>query len=187
MNGVGKGVYSEILEVVADKVPQYMVAPAVNYSANHINPTWIYITWTGISRLEDTGGDPATYYGLEWDRASGQWENVTTVSMGMIFSFNLTSTTPFASACTIKLRTYARNGVGFGVYSEIVTITADSIPLFMYQPQVNYLANHINPRWIYVTWQGITGDNQTGGDDASHYGLEWDQGNSTWLRLTSES
>lgn len=78
--------------------------------------------------------------------------------MGIINSFNLTAPTPpFTSGCTIKLRTYAKNGVGYGIYSEITTIQADSVPLFMHEPQVNYLANHINPRWIYVTWQGITG------------------------------
>ena len=44
----------------------------------------------------------------------------------------------------------------------------------MATPQVNYLANDINPKSIYVTWPGISGDSQTGGDDAIFYGIEWD-------------
>jgi hypothetical protein len=39
---------------------------------------------------------------------------------------------------------------------------------------VNYAANDINPKWIYITWSGISGDNETGGDVAVFYGLEWD-------------
>jgi len=33
----------------------------VDYYANHINPTWIYITWEPLidSKWNETGGDPA--------------------------------------------------------------------------------------------------------------------------------
>jgi hypothetical protein len=38
----------------------------VDYYANHINPTWIYITWEPLidSKWNETGGDPAIYYEL---------------------------------------------------------------------------------------------------------------------------
>jgi hypothetical protein len=46
----------------------------------------------------------------------------------------------------------------------------------MNTPVVNYLANDINPKWIYVTWAPIqaTNSSQTGGDDATQYELQWD-------------
>jgi len=61
------------------------------------------------------------------------------------------------------------NGVGYGAYSEVLTVTTDSVPLFMNKPDIRL--DSINPTWIYVTWGGIIGDTQTGGDPASFYGL----------------
>jgi hypothetical protein len=99
-NGVGFGAYSDILTIQADKIPQFMNQPVVDFASNHINPTWIYITWSPISGVEQNGGDEATFYGLEWDQANGTWANLTTPSLGEIFAFNLTAPNPpFASAC----------------------------------------------------------------------------------------
>ena len=69
MNGVGLGLFSEALDVNADKVPQYMNKPQVNFDGNHINPTWIYLTWQPLidTEIGNTGGDPAIYYELQWD------------------------------------------------------------------------------------------------------------------------
>lgn len=47
--------------------------------------------------------------------------------------------------------------------------------------------DNINPNWIYMTWDGISGNMQTGGDNAIFYGAEWDQGNGTWVSITNES
>lgn len=76
--------------------------PQVDYAANDINPTWIFVTWSGIAGDNETGGDLPFYYGLEWDQANGTWQNLTKNSMGMIYSFNLTAPNPpFASNCSI--------------------------------------------------------------------------------------
>ena len=66
---MGIGLFSEVLVIQADKVPQFMHIPQVDYLANHINPHWIKITWDPLnsSEWDKTGGDPAIYYGLEWD------------------------------------------------------------------------------------------------------------------------
>lgn len=58
----------------------------------------------------------------------------------------------------MQFRAYAMNGVGSGAYSAPLTVQADKVPQFMNAPIVNYLGNHINPKWIFVTWQGIQGD-----------------------------
>ena len=44
----------------------------------------------------------------------------------------------------------------------------------MPKPQVNYLANHIKPHSVLVTWGTISAWADTGGDEADYYGLEWD-------------
>ncbi len=102
---------------------------------------------------------------------------MTTEALGEVLQFNHTSLEkPFENGCIIRYRLYAKNGVGFGEYSEILTIKADSVPLFMNKPQVNYLANDINPNWIKITWDSLISSewDKTGGDSAVYYGLEWD-------------
>ena len=44
----------------------------VDYLTNHINPTWIYLTWDALidSEWDKTGGDPGIYYELQWDLGS---------------------------------------------------------------------------------------------------------------------
>lgn len=74
----------------------------------------------------------------------------------------------------IKFRVRAKNGIGFGLYSEELIVIADTVPQYMNSPKVNVGANHINPRWIYLTWLGIGLVNETGGDAALYYGIEWD-------------
>ena len=66
---MGLGLFSEIYEVQADKVPQFMNIPKVAYSANHINPHWILLTWDALieSEWSNTGGDRPVEYVLEWN------------------------------------------------------------------------------------------------------------------------
>lgn len=124
----------------------------VDYSANHINPTWIYITWDILigSEWEKTGGDPAIYYELQWDMGSlgENWVVLTTQTQAINTNFNHTLTSPLLSGSMQKYRLRAKNGVGIGLYSEDLDVQADKVPQFMNIPKVDYLANHINPLWI---------------------------------------
>jgi hypothetical protein len=74
-----------------------MNTPVVNYTANNVNPTWIYLTWSGISDIASTGGDTVIYYELQWDQGNGSWTPVTTYVLGasINYAYNVTSTTPF--------------------------------------------------------------------------------------------
>ena len=123
----------------------------MDYYANHINPNWIKVTWDPLdsSVWDKTGGDPAVYYGLEWDQAKDTWVNITSEDLGMILTFTHNSLDkPFDSGCTIKFRSYAKNGVGFGAYSDVLTITADKIPQRMNEPiMVNVDYNAISIKW----------------------------------------
>jgi hypothetical protein len=65
------------------------------------------------------------------------------------------------------------NGVGIGLFSAIKIVEADMVPQFMNIPEVDYLSNHINPKWIYLTWDPLLDSSwgQTGGDPAIYYEL----------------
>jgi hypothetical protein len=73
----------------------------------------------------------------------------------------------------LKFRLACINGIGIGSYSNVLEVTADSVPPFMTPPSVNYLANHINPSWVYLTWSELTDYQQTGRDAVIFYQLEW--------------
>lgn len=92
----------------------------------------------------------------------------------------------FPNGGTVNYRLRAKNGVGYGVYSSVTPVLCDSVSPTMNIPIVDYAANHINPTWIYISWPPITDCTLSGRDCPVYYGLEWDQGNSTWANLTNE-
>ena len=57
--------------------------------------------------------------------------------MGLLYSFNATTSTPFGSGVTINFRLRAMNGVGFGAYSTSLAVITDKVPQFMNQPIVD--------------------------------------------------
>ena len=126
VNGVGVGAYSEVLNVTSDSVPLFMNMPTIELDS--ISPTSIYVTWDGIIG-SDTGGDSASFYGLQWDQGNDSWTDVVPRSAGMVNGYTVVSQTPIASAIPLRFRTYAANGVGDGAFSEVLNITSDSVPL----------------------------------------------------------
>lgn len=77
--------------------------------------------------------------------------------------------TIFPSGSLQQYRIRAKNGVGFGAYSEVFTVQADKVPQFMYTPIVDIPSDKIKPRSIELTWSGINDWSQTGGDDVIYY------------------
>jgi len=74
-----------------------MTIPSVNQQL-HVAPTWIYLTWSGITLDTQTGRDPIVYYQLEWlNSTSTIWQILTTESATIKYSFNFTSPTVFPS------------------------------------------------------------------------------------------
>jgi hypothetical protein len=45
--------------------------------------------------------------------------------MGMIFQYNLTSSVAFPSGQQFQFKLRAKNGVGIGAYSSVLTVNAD--------------------------------------------------------------
>ncbi len=59
--------------------------------------------------------------------------------------------TPFPSGHPVKFRTYAKNLIGSGEYSTIVTAYADKVPEFMNQPTII----SVDPKLIKIAWVDI--------------------------------
>lgn len=152
-----------------------MNKPFVQLPLNNVNPKWIFVEWSGLA-FDDwslTGGDDIIYYELEWDKgtAGADWTVVTTQTPDLKYSFNVTSETVLPSGSVQRFRARAMNGVGIGLYSDILEVVADQVPQFMNVPQVNYRANDINPKSIRLTWDPLdsTDWTKTGGDEVIYY------------------
>ncbi len=82
------------------------------------------------------GGDPITYYLLEWDNGdstkleSDTWTELTSSSAGIKTQFiQLANPAPFVNNTVFRYRMKAKNGAGFGDYSDVTSITSDRSPL----------------------------------------------------------
>jgi hypothetical protein len=162
-----------------------MNPPTTN--AANIYPTWIYLTWSAITADAQTGRDPAIFYDLQWDSGTNQatWTSLYTQSQGLITAYNHTPGVIFPNGKTIYYKLRAKNNVDFGPFSTILSVTCDRTPVYMNPPVIT--AANINPMWIYITFTPTILTNQTGGDSIIYYGVEWDQGNGTWINLTTPS
>jgi len=99
---------------------------------------------------------------------------------------------------TIKLRAIARNGVGYGAYSEVHTINADSVPLRVNPP----VQDQVDYNQILLSWTPISDWADTGGDTITYYQVQFNNIScyalnetlpcpanqvDNWISLTTES
>ena len=62
---MGLGAFSAETVVVADSVPTFM-NPLNNVLIDDKTPKSMSVSWNTITSSGDTGGDPVTYYELQW-------------------------------------------------------------------------------------------------------------------------
>jgi hypothetical protein len=90
------------------------------------------------SDWKDTGGDDILYYELQWDKSTGgvEWATLTTYTPDeeVKLSFKHIVDSPFESGTMQKYRVRAMNGVGLGIFSDILEIQADKVPQYMNVP-----------------------------------------------------
>jgi len=153
--------------------------------SSEITPTSIRLTWSSITTDAQTGGDPVSFYDLQCDLGSSMasWVSVIPESAGLLNSYIHTMSPIFPNGGKINYRLRAKNGVGYGVFSTVSEILADETPGMMYPPSV--LVSDITPTSMKVTWPSITDCTLSGRDCPTYYGLEWDQGVSEWVNLTT--
>jgi hypothetical protein len=104
-----------------------------------------------------------------------------------VTEFTFVSPTVFPSGAILKFRIACINGVGLGSYSAVGIVQADSVPMQTYAPVVRYSLNHINPRWIYLTWPKLSdlAFDQSGGDPVIFYKLERYHEPTGWTELNT--
>ena len=130
-----------------------------------------------------------TYYELSWDQGTDNWVTLTSPDTGLVttFTHNTGTDSTFPSGSSHKYRVRGKNAVGMGSYSSPLTVTADEVPTFMNTPIVNQETG-VAPKWIYLTWAGITSPVHTGRDTVIYYELQWlNYNTNTWTVLTNEA
>jgi hypothetical protein len=59
------------------------------------------------------------------------WTSLINESAGLLYTFNHTIVGLFPNGGNVNYRLRAKNGVGYGVYSNIMTVLCDSVPQTM--------------------------------------------------------
>ena len=162
-NGVNYGKVSTETPVLCDAVPRKMDTPMV--SMIRFNKIDLY--WNLLTTDSDVGRDPILYYHIEFfdrpcyapnavvactttfDAVDGTWidlmSTVTTITNFKVHS----ATTIFSAGKYYNYRVRAKNGVGWGDYSDILDVLTPVRPQFMNKPSVDY----INPQAIKISWE----------------------------------
>jgi hypothetical protein len=105
----------------------------------------------------------------------GTWIDLTTTVSTIITSKSHTTSTFYSEGKNFEYRVRANNDVGYGQYSDILTIKTPTRPTFMNEPTCDY----IDPKVISLSWVPL--DNSTqfllqGNDIITYYTLEVDMG-----------
>lgn len=150
-----------------------MNAPIV--SEADVHPRWIHITWDSITTETHIGRDAIIFYDLQWD-AEGTagtpeetWVSLIDEGAGVLNAFNHTKPDNelFLANSDIHYRLRAKNGVGYGVYSDLTASKTDDVPQFMNPPTL-VSCDYNN---ITLTWEPISGPDETGRDPVTYYQL----------------
>lgn len=185
INNVGNGAWSAEIEILTPDVPNKMNSPVIN-PVDGITATSISITWTELP-VESNGGDTVVYYSLEWDMGDSlkpleeEWTELSDPSLipAISTSFTLSSgETTFSNNTDLRFRLRAKNGVGFGNYSDPITVKTDRTPLIMESPE----HGTVLPDSIILNWAALTGYENIGRDPLVNYKLEYNSG-SVWEQI----
>lgn len=141
----------------------------------NVNPSWIYITWESITSNADTGRDSIIFYDLQWDSEGTAgtpeeaWVSIPSENAGLLFAFNHTKedNSFFLGNSDIAYRLRAKNGVGFGAFSDATVVKTDDVPQYMNTPTL-VSCDYNN---ITIQWDAITDSEQTGRDAVTYYQL----------------
>lgn len=96
------------------------------------------------------------------------------------------SATPFPRHTVFKYRVAATNPIGFGAYSDELSLTTDNVPSAV----KNIALVSIGPKFIKVKWDALLLDPETGRDAVIYYKLEYHDnlpGTTVWTELTKSS
>lgn len=96
--------------------------------------------------------------------------------------YNITWSNGWTRNTYYEIIVTAVNYVGSGASSIPLVILTDNVPTYMYTPVEDPTTN---ATFINVTWASLLDEAYTGRDPIIYYKLEWNQGNNTWVTLTT--
>jgi hypothetical protein len=152
-NGVAYGAISTETPVLCDAVPKKMDVPMVSM----IRYNYISIYWTLLTTDDKIGRDPILYYHLEFfdrpcyaansvvactttfDPVDGTWTDLMSTVTTITNSKTHSATSIFSAGKTFNYRVRAKNGVGWGDYSDILDVLTPVKPQFMNKPRCDYI------------------------------------------------
>jgi hypothetical protein len=161
-NGVEYGAISTETPVLCDSVPKKMDTPMVSM----IRFNRIDLYWTLLTTDYEIGRDPILYYRIEFfdrpcyaansavactttfDPADGTWIDLMSTVTTITNSRAHTTGTIFSAGKHFNYRVRAKNGVGWGEYSDILDVLTPVKPQFMNKPRCDF----INPHAIKISW-----------------------------------
>jgi hypothetical protein len=161
-NGVGYGAVSTATPVLCDSVPRKMDTPMVSM----IRFNRIDLYWNILTTDSDTGRDPILYYRIEFfdrpcyasgsvvpcsttfDAADGTWTDLMPTVTTITNSRAHIATGIFSAGKYFNYRVRAKNGVGWGDYSDILDVLTPIKPQSMNKPTCDF----INPQAIKISW-----------------------------------
>ncbi len=156
-------------------------------SVDYIDPKAISISWVALinsTQFDLQGFELITYYTLEVDKGSGY--EVLNPTGSIITNYIHESTTPFTRNTAFKYRVAASNPVGFGAYSDELSLSTDNVP-----SEVKNLALVSTlPKQIKIKWDALLLESDTGRDTVIYYKLEYHDNlpsTTLWTELTKSS
>lgn len=102
----------------------FMISTPIELSYPSIDR--ITVIWAPIPEGNDAGEEKIIYYSLEWDQGPIQeWQQLTTPGI-LVNSY--TQTTGFAKSLTYTYRVRAMDLIGYGQYSNLLTVVPMDLP-----------------------------------------------------------
>lgn len=111
------------------------------------------------------------------------WTEITSSSSGVAYEFTHSSgTNSFANNTVFRYRLKAMNGVGYGPYSDELSVTSDRTPLQMAVPT----HGTVTPSSIIVNWVLLTLYDDIGRDPITNYKVQYRAAvTDSWTDLTT--
>jgi hypothetical protein len=99
-------------------------------SASSVTPTTISLKWDEMTNTNQTGGDPISFYSVEWLNSDTNLWIVLNVGGALATTYDHVYTSPpFPAGSTQQYRVRPKNGVGYGLlYSNTLSVLCDDVP-----------------------------------------------------------
>jgi hypothetical protein len=171
-------VYSPILSVVCDDIPQGMN----NLILGVVNPTNISISWPALTDPQLNGGDLPIFYSIEFKSSIDDSWSILNPGGAVTLNYLHDPGYIFDESLLYYYRVRAQNGVGMAnAYSAVLTVTPDHRPQGM-NPLILVTTS---TGGSYIRWNELTDATLNGGDIPNFYSIEYSPDNSNWYQLNA--